>query len=427
MDNIPAVSISSIKDGREILQYAIENDILNLDDVCQEMMKKENINYLKMHNHKIWFDEKANQWMTYIDEPSSKRGFVLKRRKEKAYLEKMIIEHYRAIEENPRISDVFHEWLTLKFKYGEISAQTKTRYENDFRRFFPKDNEICMKYISEITDIDLEMFIKGNIKKHKLTKKTYNGLKILIRGIFRHARKKKLTDIVISVFFDELELSKNIFTVQEKKSDEEEVYGEEEIPLIKDYLLQKDTLRYLGVLLVFVTGMRVGELSALKPEDIQLKEKGGSVHVCRTEVHYSVTDESGKRKNVVTVQDFAKSEAGNRHIILNSFAIKIIKRILELNPNPKEYLFEENGKRIKIRGFSGALKRTCKNLSIPFRPMHKIRKTYGTTLLDNQVSETLVACQMGHSDISTTKKYYYRNNKTSEHKAEEIERALSAI
>lgn len=427
MDNIPAVSISSIKDGREILRYAIENDILNLDDVCQEMMKKENINYLKMHNHKIWFDEKANQWMTYIDEPSSKRGFVLKRRKEKAYLEKIIIEHYRAIEENPRISDVFHEWLTLKFKYGEISAQTKTRYENDFRRFFPKDNEICMKYMSEITDIDLEMFIKGNIKKHKLTKKTYNGLKILIRGIFRHARKKKLTDIVISVFFDELELSKNIFTVQEKKSDEEEVYGEEEIPLIKDYLLRKDTLRYLGVLLVFVTGMRVGELSALKPEDIQLKEKGGSVHVCRTEVHYSVTDESGKRKNVVTVQDFAKSEAGNRHIILNSFAIQIIKRILELNPNPKEYLFEENGERIKIRGFSGALRRTCKSLDIPFRPMHKIRKTYGTTLLENQVSEALVAYQMGHSDISTTKKYYYRNNKTNEHKAEEIERALSAI
>lgn len=427
MDNIPVVSISSIKDGKEILRYAIENDILNLDDVCQEMMKKENINYLKMHNHKIWFDEKANQWMTYIDEPSSKRGFVLKRRKEKAYLEKMIIEHYRAIEENPRISDVFHEWLTLKFKYGEISAQTKTRYENDFRRFFPKDNEICMKYISEITDIDLEMFIKGNIKKHKLTKKTYNGLKILIRGIFRHARKKKLTDIVISVFFDELELSKNIFTVQEKKSDEEEVYGEEEIPLIKDYLLQKDTLRYLGVLLVFVTGMRVGELSALKPEDVQLTEKSGLIHVCRTEVHYSVTDESGKRKNVIKVQDFAKSEAGNRYIILNSFAIQILKRIQELNPSPKEFLFEENGERIKIRGFSGALRRSCKSLDIPFRPMHKIRKTYGTTLLENQVSEALVAYQMGHSDISTTKKYYYRNNKTNEHKAEEIERALSAI
>jgi integrase len=59
--------------------------------------------------------------------------------------------------------------------------------------------------------------------------------------------------------------------------------------------------------------------------------------------------------------------------------------------------------------------------------MHKIRKTYGTTLLDNHVSETLVAYQMGHSDISTTKKYYYRNNQSKEHKVKEIERALSTI
>lgn len=417
---------SMISDSH-ILQYAVENGILDSDDVRRKIMKEENKKYLEMHNHKIWFDEKANQWMTYIDEPSAKRGFVLKRRKEREYLEKLIIEHYRAIEERPRIVDIFHDWLDLKFKYGEISVQTKTRYENDFKRFFSEDNEISNKCISDITDIELEMFIKGNIKKYKLTKKTYGGLKILLKGIFKYARKKKLTDIIISVFFDELNLSKNIFTVRERKSDEEEVYSEEEIPLIKDFLLQKDSLRYLGILLVFVTGLRVGELSALKPEDILIKEKSGSIHVCRTEVHYSEENEQGKRKNVIRVQNFAKSEAGNRYIILNSFAIQILQRIKELNPNPKEYLFEENGQRIKIRGFSGALRRTCKSLDIPFRPMHKIRKTYGTTLLDNQVSETLVAYQMGHSDISTTKKYYYRNNKSKEHKTEEIERALSAI
>ena len=154
------------------------------------------------------------------------------------------------------------------------------------------------------------------------------------------------------------------------------MYSEEEIPLIKEYLLQKDTLRYLGILLVFVTGLRVGELSALKSEDIKLKQKGGSIHVCRTEVHYSITDDSGKKKNFVTVQNFAKSEAGNRYVILNSFAVQIIKRIDELSSPAREFFFEENGNRIKIRGFSGALKRTCKALNIPFRPMHKIRKTY---------------------------------------------------
>lgn len=47
--------------------------------------------------------------------------------------------------------------------------------------------------------------------------------------------------------------------------------------------------------------------------------------------------------------------AGNRRIILNSFAIQIIKRIRELNPTPKEFLFEENGERIKIRGFQRSI------------------------------------------------------------------------
>lgn len=232
---------------------------------------------------------------------------------------------------------------------------------------------------------------------------------------------------MISIFFDELELSKNIFTATEKKSDDEEVYNEEEIPLVKDYLLKKDSIRYLGVLLVFVTGMRVGELAALKPEDIQLNRKGSFIHVRRTEVHYSEINAQGQRKNVVAIQNFTKTDAGNRHIILNNFAVQILQRIQELNSAPNEFLFEENGKRIKIKGFSEALKRTCKKLDIPFRPMHKIRKTYGTTLLDNQVAETLVANQMGHSDVITTKKYYYRNNKTTEHKQAEIERALSAI
>ena len=168
-----------------ILQYAVENDILNLDDVRRKIMRQENENYLKMHekHHKIWFDEKANQWMTYIDDPSTKRGIALKRRKEKADLDNLIIEHYRAIEEIPKVSNVFYEWINLKFEYGEISPQSKTRYENDFARFFSDDNLICNKNFSEITALDLEMFIKGNIKKHHLTKKTYGGLKILIRGI----------------------------------------------------------------------------------------------------------------------------------------------------------------------------------------------------------------------------------------------------
>lgn len=415
--------------NNEILQFCISNDIVNLDDVRNRIMNKENEKILSKHlkKHKIWFDSKANQWMTYLDDSESKRGFVLKRRKEKCQLEKLIIEHYKFQVENPTLLYIFKEWINIKYEYSEITAQTKTRYENDFKRFFFTEDKICKKSLPDITPMDLELFIKENISRYHLSKKSYNGLKIIINGIFHYARRKGLTEIVISIFFDELILSKNIFQYKPKNLDENEVYNESEIPLLKDYLLQKNSLRYLEILLVFVTGMRVGELAALKPEDIHISNSYSYIQINKTEVHFSKTDSSGKRYNVVSIQEVPKTEAGNRNIILNDFGVDVVKKILSLNPTPKELLFEDNGKRIKIRGFSGALRSTCKNLNIPFRPMHKIRKTYGTILLDNRVSETLVAQQMGHSDISTTRKYYYKNNKLQNHNVKEIENALSVI
>lgn len=64
--------------------------------------------------------------MTYLDDSESKRGFVLKRRKEKCQLEKLIIEHYKFQVENPTLLSIFKEWINIKYEYSEITAQTKT-------------------------------------------------------------------------------------------------------------------------------------------------------------------------------------------------------------------------------------------------------------------------------------------------------------
>ena len=71
------------------------------------------------------------------------------------------------------------------------------------------------------------------------------------------------------------------------------------------------------------------------------------------------------------------------------------------------------------------LARICKVLNMPQRSMHKIRKTYGTCLLDNYVDESLVKEQMGHSDIRTTKEHYYFCNRDNEERRKQISRAIS--
>lgn len=90
----------------------------------------------------------------------------------------------------------------------------------------------------------------------------------------------------------------------------------------------------------------------------------------------------------------------------------------------REYLFENNGKRIRGNTFNKRLAIVCDKLNIPRRSIHKIRKTYATTLIDNNVSESFIKEQMGHSDISTTRKLYYLSNKSKEAKLKQIKKSF---
>jgi len=62
----------------------------------------------------------------------------------------------------------------------------------------------------------------------------------------------------------------------------------------------------------------------------------------------------------------------------------------------------------------------CKKLDIPLRSPHKLRKTYGTILLDNHVDSKVIEKQMGHTDISTTELHYHRDRKRAQQKREII-------
>lgn len=62
----------------------------------------------------------------------------------------------------------------------------------------------------------------------------------------------------------------------------------------------------------------------------------------------------------------------------------------------------------------------CKNAGVVKKSPHKIRKTYGSILIDSGVDESLIIEQMGHTDIKTTKEHYYRNRKNKEQKTDII-------
>jgi integrase len=400
-------------DKNELLQFAVDNDMIDMASLEKMIAMNEKTKYLNMHKYKIWSNA-SGQWYTYLPDANRNNNRRLVKKSSEATLINTIVKYYKEQEKRITITDVFYEWITNKLRYGEIKKQSYDRYITDFNRFFG-NKKISEMDFSHISEGILEDFIKTSIKENELTAKSWSGLRLIIRGVFKYGKKHGYTQISITNFLGDLDLSNNTFKKTHHKSTES-VFTDNEILQITNYVLEHaDNVVNLGVLLAFQTGLRVGELSALCWSDVD----GDILHVNKTEVHYRDED----NKYVYEVQKFAKTDAGDRDVLLSDSAKAILDNIKRLGKTDK-YIFMRNGERIKEKAFSVKIVKICNQLGITPRSLHKVRKTYATKLINSGVDESLIINQIGHTDISTTKQFYYFNNKTKEEAKKQIQDAI---
>ena len=398
---------NSLYNVNAVLQYAVDHDMLDVQYVQDqiEMLKREEL--LKKHPYKIW-QGTDGKWRTYL--PDEEKGRNMKKRNTEAEIEDLVAEYWKEKLENPTVRELYDEWITDKLKRKEIVKETRDRYN---RQFDESLQEFGKRRIKTIAEFDIEDTILNAIYEHDLTAKGYSNLRTLFYGIFKRAKKKKMVDFSITEVIADMDISKKSFR-KVIKTDEELIFSEDETDEVINYIMESDLdILNLGILLYFKSGARPGELVALKPEDVM----GRVLHIRRTEIFYKGDD----GKNIYEVRDFPKTAAGIREVILPSSSEWILKEIRKLNPFG-EYLFERSGERIRTYTFTSRLKTICRKLGIVKKSLNKIRKTYGTILLDNGVEESLVIAQMGHTDIKTTKRYYYRNRKNLQQKSEVIDK-----
>ena len=378
-------------DEKDFLQFLENSSIIDLTFMRQE--------YEKMNRQKILAETKIwkatdGRWKAYVD-VAGKRRLIAKANR--AALEDEIINTYK----DPKIKfrDCYEQWIAEKLEYNEIQKSTYDRYQADFKRYII-GSELEHREIKTIDELFLENFIKAKISEGHLTAKNWGNMRTLISGAMIYARKHGYTDMRISLFLSELQLSSKIF---EKKiiKDESQVFAKDEETRIENYIADNPDVLSLGVALAFVTGLRVGEVAALKWSDYM----GDFLSVTRTEIKY--IGENGDR--VEDVRESTKGRDGHRQVVLSDSAQGILEK-LRAYTGTGEWMFTRDGQRIKARWLSLKITKLCKELELPHRSFHKIRKTYATKLLDAGISEKIIEKQMGHTEILTTKQFYYFNN-----------------
>ncbi len=409
------MSVKPFRNQSELLHYAIDSGIIDMRVIEEQIEMNERKKYLEMHPYKVWKGNNG-KWYTYLPIPNEKTGrntTMIKKSTENAVNEE-IIKFYRGAENEPTMREVFNQWVQKKMEYGEIEKQTVDRYRRDYERFFESTGWEKRK-IRYITEDELEDFIRSTIHKLNLTAKAWGNLRTLLNGMFRFAKKNGFTTISISAFMSELDLSKKVFAKTEKL-DCENVFTEEELRKLSTYLQSKPTLNHLGILLAMYTGMRVGEVTGLKREDVH--ENYISVH--RTQIRYK--DDAGK--DVYEIRDFPKTEAGNRKIVIGSKARPIVDQLLEMSRG-RDVIFQKGDILVTIHALTCALYSACEKVGISKRSMHALRKTFGTHMLNARVEEAIITNQMGHTDIAVTKGHYYFNDKSMGQIEECVNKAIN--
>lgn len=377
-----------------MLKYLIESGKVDIEELKLEMQMNERKKFLDQHIFKIWQGTNG-KWYTYL--PDNVKGRVQKQRNTRKEIEDLVIKYYREEEENPTIKDIFNRWIDRKINNQEIEESTYTRYKNDFDRCF---GNFGKRKIRNITELDIEDFLKSCVREKQMTRKAYANVRTLIYGIFRYAKKSRLIDLDIRAAVGDIDFSRKEFNTIVHE-DIEQVFLDNEEQMLIDLMMENLDMLNLGILLMFKTGLRIGELTTLKRSDIN----GNMISIRRTETMFK---DRNTNKWHYDVKEHPKTDAGIRDVILKNDYLWILKKIVMLNPFG-EYLFEDQGERIKSYVFRNRLRTNCRKLNIIERSPHKVRKTYGTKLYDSKIPESVICSQMGHTDISCLKKYYYFN------------------
>lgn len=417
----------------ELKDY-INEGIISFESVREEfdnMVKKE---ILKRHPNKIWLGTDG-KWKTHVPDKSKKSGRNLIRKNSKEELEDAIVAFYKSIddakkkrEENTKVTlrTFFPEYMKYKRLHCRADA-TLARMHYYWKRYYDNDPIVDIPVV-KISFFQLDEWVHKIIKDNHMKKKEFYNMANIIKISYMLMKEQ---NIIPENYYKDVKIESKLLAPTKKKDDRTQVFLTNEKEKIVDELYRRfynntKSTAPLGVIFTFETGMRVGELAGVKFSDI----RDGHIHVQRQEVKtFEVKDGIECHKTGVDVVDYVKTSDGDRYIYLSKTARDVLELVKKYNIENGEtnddWIFTEGNTRIHAACFSSRIIDSCKMVGIPEKSMHKIRKTFISTLIDGGVNINEVRKLAGHADERTTYGNYCFNRFTEKETCNQIEQALS--
>lgn len=179
-----------------------------------------------------------------------------------------------------------------------------------------------------------------------------------------------------------------------------ETFSRKEQSALFSVLYQETDSFRAAILLCLYTGMRLGEVCALKWEDIDEENR---LIVVRRTVQRLYAEEAATK--TALLETAPKSMYSRREIPLPFAVAEILKRLPVLEDGKMEYVFGGN-KPVDPRTMQNHFKQILKKAGIFHKNFHILRHTFSTNCIEGGTDVKSLSEILGHSDVQITLNQY---------------------
>lgn len=280
---------------------------------------------------------------------------------------------------------VTEEWL--KYKKNTVKKSTYYNYSYSVEKYlYPKFADQDITQIKDYNDFIEKL-------TDTLAPKTVRDIITKLKEIINFYEEEHNT---------KLNIKKMSLPKMNKK--EIQILSNKEKQKLEKYCIQQNDLKSLGILICLNTGLRVGEVCALRWENVDFETR--RIHVEKT-IERIYSKEENK---TIVIIDTPKSITSVRTIPINSKLYNILKQIRGKSKKTDFVLAGSSEHYVEPRNYQYHFKEILKRSKVKKYKFHTLRHTFATNCIEAGMDIKSLSEILGHADVSITLNIYVHSS-----------------
>ena len=288
-----------------------------------------------------------------------------------------------------RLAVFCDEWLRLK--RSKVKDSTYVKYHTIIENHIKPGLGGC--FVTALNSLMVEQFGYNLIHEDELSTKTVKDILTVLHAVLLYAEKQ-------SPYFHRIEI---VYPKAEKK--EMRVLTRDEQEKFTKYLLEDTDNCKFGTLFTLLTGLRIGEVCALRWRDISLDDR--VVCVKSTMQRIKNFDAESGTKTKIIISD-PKSFSSARVIPLSPFAFELCKRFYG---NQNAYILtNDTNKYIEPRVLQYKMEHYAAECGLAGVHFHTLRHSFATRCVEVGFEIKSLSEVLGHANPQITLERYVHSS-----------------